>query len=156
MLTIYQSEKVAIALKLIKEVQEQVQGTDIHKAILLGDAAESCDEVLKEDLPVGYTPPSKEWYSPDSISESLLEPTIGDRIIGALSRVAGSMIICAGLSACLSLGCWGVSQFKAASNDYHQPDFAAQSRGYLGLTAVFGSITSSCLVLIAVADREVK
>lgn len=155
MLTIYQSEKVAIAKKFLKEVEAQLKADEISKSILLGDAINACEEILQEDLG-GYTPPKEEWYSPESIENLLPAPTMGDRIIGALSRVAGSTIICAGLSACLSLGCWGVSEFKAASNDYHQPDFAAQSQGYLGLTAIFGSITSGCIVLIAVADREVK
>lgn len=157
MLSIYEIEKVEIAKKLLQEVEAQLKADEISKSILLGDAINACDEVLQEDLPEGYTPPNKEdWYSPGSIEKLLPAPTMGDRIVEALSRVAGSTIICAGLSACLSLGCWGVSEFKAASNDYHQPNFAAQSRSYLGLTAIFGSITSGCIVLIAVADRGVK
>lgn len=154
MLTIYQNEKVAIALKLIKEVQEQVRDTDINKTILLGDAAESCDEVLKEDLPQGYVPPSKEWYSPDSISKSFPELTHLDRARGALVRVAAATVVCAGLSACLSLGCWGISQVKISRGDYRQPDFTSQGRGYLGLTMIFAATTGASLVLIAAVDRE--
>ncbi|NMG20708.1 hypothetical protein [Brasilonema bromeliae] len=156
MLTIYQNEKVAIALKLIKEVQEQVSDTDIHKSILLGDAAEACDEVLTEDLPEGYTPPKEAWYSPERIKESRSAPSMGDRIVGALTRVAASTVVCAGLSACLSLGCLGVAQFKIASKDFSQPDFTAQGRAYLGLTMIFAAATGASLVLIAVADREVN
>lgn len=157
MLTTNQTEKVEVALSLIRQVKREVIGTDYPKAVLLTTASDACNEVLQEDLPFGHTPPKeKVWYSPESMEELLPAPTMGDRIIEALSRVAATTVVCAGLSACLSLGCWGIAQVKISRGDYRQPDFTSQGRGYLGLTMIFAATTGASLVLIAVADREVN
>ncbi|MBW4597812.1 MAG: hypothetical protein KME46_34135 [Brasilonema angustatum HA4187-MV1] len=146
MLSIYQSEKVAIALKLIKEVGSEVDDTDLNKSILLGDAAEACEEVLKEDLPEGYS------YTPLPEKKLQRVPTTGDRILKALSITCGTSIICAGLTACLSLGHWGASEFFN-TNLRVESDLQSQSRSYLGLTAIFGSVATGSIVLAACVGR---
>lgn len=157
MLSIYQSEKVAIALKLIKEVQQQVGDTDIHKSILLGDAAEACDEVLLEDLPEGYTPSKEAWYSPERIKESLPPaPSTGSRILNILGWIAGTSLLSSALCACIALGSWGISEYKSASGIKDNTDYAAQTRGYRGLTFTFLSITLTCGVLGAVVGDAVS
>lgn len=164
MLTIYQSEKVAIARKLLQDVQGEIADTDIQKKILLGDAADACNEVLQEDLPDGYTPLKEEaWYSPEGIKKSLPAPatgdaeaaTTGERILGILGWIAGTSLLSSALCACLALGAWGISEFKSSTGIKTSTDYAAETRGYRGLSLVFLSSTLICGVLGSVVGDAV-
>lgn len=155
MLSIYQSEKVAIAKKLLAEVEAQLKADEISKSILLGDAINACNEVLQEDLPEGYVPPTEEWYSPEKIKKSLPAPTTGERILGVLSWVAGTSLLSTALCACIALSSWGISEFKSASGLKTSTDYAAETRGYRGLSFTFLGITLACGVLGSVIGDAV-
>ncbi|MBP5977553.1 hypothetical protein HW132_33795 [Brasilonema sp. CT11] len=155
MLTTNQTEKVEVALSLIREVKREVIDFDYPKAVLLTKASDACDQVLQEDLPPGYIPPTEEWYSPESVRKSLPTPTTGDRILGVLSWIAGTSLLSTALCACIALSSWGISEFKSASGLKTSTDYAAETRGYRGLSFTFLGITLACGVLGSVIGDAV-
>lgn len=148
MLSIYQSEKIAIARKLIKEVQQEIGDADIHKAIVLGGAVEACEQVLKEDLSkeYSYTP------LPEKKLQRVLTP--GERILEGLSSICGYSLTFAGLIACLSLGCWGTAEIFN-TNLRVESELKSQSRSYLGISTIFLSIAAGSVLLATRVDKEI-
>ncbi|MBW4597708.1 MAG: hypothetical protein KME46_33590 [Brasilonema angustatum HA4187-MV1] len=134
MLSIYQSEKVAIAQKLLQEVKCEVKEKDLSKEILLGDAIATIEEIIQQDLPEGYIIPKPK------VEAWEYRPTTGDRILEILSWIAGLSLLSSALSACLSLGAFGISEFKIASGLKDNNNYAAECRGYRGLSFTFLAI----------------
>ncbi|MBW4628811.1 MAG: hypothetical protein KME49_25680 [Brasilonema octagenarum HA4186-MV1] len=184
MLTTNQTEKVEVALSLIRGVKQEVLGIDYPKAVLLTKASDACDQVLQEDLrkarhgdtpkvlrgklppqsfdrwqtlPPGYVPPTEEWYSPKSIEKLLPAPTIGDRILNVLGWIAGTSLLSSALCGCIALSSWGLSEFKGALDTkiLQETDFAAETKGYRGLAIAFFGVTLSASVLGAVVGDAV-
>lgn len=147
MLTRFQSEKVAVALTLISEVEHEVKETDSSKAVLLNNASKACDEVLQQDLPKGYLKPT---YIRETVK---YKPTTGDYILGVLGWIVGISFITSALCACLSLGAFGISEFKAASGWKDSNNYAGECRGYRGLSFTFLAIALSGGVLASVVGN---
>lgn len=104
----------------------------------MGNALQAIDELLSEYYPEGYTPP-------ETISEGLyrIRPwheKLRDRISIGFGELIATSLMVAMLSSCGSIICWGLSDAKAAFGGKKiQPDFAAQSKMYRGITvASFG------------------
>lgn len=149
MLTIYQSEKVAIALKLLQEVRCEVKEKDLSKEILLGDAIAAIDEITQQDLPEGYIMPKPKEDAWE------YKPTTGEHILNVLSWIAGTSLLSSALCACIALSSWGISEFKSASGWKTNTDYAAETRGYRGLCFAFLGVTLTCGVLGSVIGDAV-
>lgn len=145
-----QTEKIEVAFDLITEVKQQIKQEDFYTATLLGVAANNCKQVIQNDLPEGYTKPIhiriKVKY----------EPTTGERILAVLGWVVGTSFVSSALCACLSLGSFGLSEFKAASGWKDGNNYAAECRGYRGLTFTFLAIALTGSVLASVVGNAVN
>ena len=130
--TIYDIEKLEIAKKLLEEVSdsENFKNLDYCPDLHLGDALQAIEEVLDAYHPLGYKPrkPTKYLYKVRPWHEKLK-----DHLFVALGDVSGALVVVAALSACFSVGCWGLSDAKSALGNKKQPDFAAQSQIYRAL-----------------------
>lgn len=150
MLTTNQTEKIEVAFDLIAEVKQQVKQDDFHTALLLGVAANNCKQVLRNELPEGYN-------KPERIRQiTKYEPTTGSRILKVLGWIVGVSFISSALCACLSLGSYGISEFKIASGLKDSNNYAAVCRGYRGLTFTFLAIALTGGVLASVVGDVVN
>jgi hypothetical protein len=152
-LTIYEIEKLEIAKKLIQEVSdsEGFKATDYYPDLHLGDALQAIDELLEQYYPEGYTPPKPIKYL------RKVKPwnqQLKDTFTTALGDLSGTLVITAALSICASLTCWGISDAKAAFGHRQQPDFAAQSQIYRGVTLVSIGAAFGCGVVGSVLKED--
>lgn len=145
-----QTEKVEVALNLIHETKEAVKQKDFHTAVLLGVAANNCKQVIENDLPEGYKKPCHVRV------KVKYEPTTGVRILGVLGWIVGASFLSSALCACLSLGSFGLSEFKAASGWKDSNNYASVCRGYRGLSFTFLAIALTSGVLASVVGDAVN
>jgi hypothetical protein len=133
---------------------EELAALDIHPDVTLGDSLQGVQEVLTAYYPEGYTPPKKD---PDLCIE-LTHPwqKLKNDIFITLSEISGVLIITAALSACTSLFCWGVSDFKGALGYKQQPDFTAQSNLYRGVAIASIGAALGCGVVGSVINEARK
>lgn len=145
-----QTEKIEVALDLINEVKPQIKQEDFHTAVLLGVAANNCKQVIDNDLPEGYAKPVRIRI------KMKYEPTTGDRILSALGWIVGTSFVTSALCACLSLGFFGISEFKIASGVKDSNNYAAECRGYRGLCFTFLAIALTGGVMASVVGNAVN
>ncbi|KAB8313966.1 hypothetical protein SD81_040260 [Tolypothrix campylonemoides VB511288] len=155
MLKYNQIQKLEIAKELIEEVTESPEFSElnIHPDVTLHDSIQGVQEVLKNHYPCGYKPPKLD-LSREPYIRSWHEK-LSDYIFVGLGNVAGTALIVAALSACISIVGWGASEIKGGMGyKKSAPDFAASSQMYRGLAISSLGLSLCCSVCASVLAKK--